>query len=113
MGSQMKNRYIGGPGKILLRLAVLMGIALIISQNSMPAAAQTGGGYSLTWNVIANGGSTTSVGGSYALDGTIGQAGAGAPSGGVYTLAGGFWTSVPNAVSNSLKMFMPMIETSP
>ncbi len=108
----MKNRFISDPEKILLRLAILIGIALITSQNSAPASAQSGGGYELTWNVMANGGGL-SVGGSYALDGTIGQGGAGAPSGGVYTLAGGFWTSVPNVGSNILKTFLPMIETGP
>ncbi len=57
--------------------------------------AQTGGGYNLTWNTIAGGGSTFSTGGGYALGGTAGQAGAGTLTGGGYTLNGGFWAGIP------------------
>src|SRR5512140_3188493 len=105
MGVQMKSRVIGRPWKIVLRLAILIGVALTTSQNSAPASAQSGSAYDLTWNVIANGGLTPSVGGPYALDGTIGQANTAAPNGGVYTLVGGFWGGVPNLVGNSLKLF--------
>jgi uncharacterized membrane protein len=49
------------------------------------------GSYDLSWWTVDNGGGT-SIGGSYTLNGTIGQPEAGAlPSGGGYTLAGGFW----------------------
>ncbi len=74
---------------IVLTLLIL--IALTTSQNIMPASAQSGGGYDLTWNVIASGGATFSAGGNYSLGGTIGQADAGTMSGGKYSLIGGFW----------------------
>ena len=55
------------------------------------ASAQTGGTYDLSHNVIAGGGSQ-STGGSYTVDGTIGQNLAGTVStGGAYSLRGGFW----------------------
>ena len=69
------------------------------------AHAQTGGGYDLTWSVIAGGGATFSTGGSYSLGGAIGQADAGALSGASYTLAGGFWVGG----SNGYKVYLPLI----
>lgn len=55
------------------------------------AFAQSGGGFDLTWNTI-DGGGGTSAGGSFTLTGASGQPDAGGPlSGGVYSLAGGFW----------------------
>lgn len=66
----------------LVALALLAGIV----------AAQSGGGYSLTWSTI-DGGGATSAGGGYTLAGTIGQPDAGALSGGGYSLDGGFWPS--------------------
>jgi hypothetical protein len=68
------------------------------------AQAQSGGGYDLTWNVIAGGGGT-STGGAYTLSGTIGQADAGTLSGAPYTLNGGFW----NDALNVAKLFLPLI----
>ncbi len=70
--------------------ALLVLVALTASQSSTPVSAQSGGGYDLTWNVIAGGGATFATGGSYSLGGTIGQADAGTMSGGSYALSGGF-----------------------
>jgi hypothetical protein len=54
------------------------------------AAAQTGGGYDLTWNTLDCGGGVSSAG-PYELYGAIGQPGAGGlQAGGSYALAGGF-----------------------
>ncbi len=56
--------------------------------------AQSGGGYDLTWSTIDGGGTMNSVGGAFALSGTIGQAdGQVAPvmTGGTFELTGGFW----------------------
>ena len=55
------------------------------------AFAQT---YSIDWYNIAGGGGT-SIGGTYAVSGTIGQHDAGGPmTGGSYSLAGGFWALI-------------------
>lgn len=68
----------------LLTVSILVGLGL-------PAAAQSGGGYDLTWNTIDGGGATFSTGGGYSLGGTVGQPDAGVLSGGDYSLIGGFW----------------------
>jgi len=80
-----------------MRLLVLAmwGLGLALAANPSIASAQTGGGYDLTWNSIDGGGATFSTGGGYSLGGTIGQADAGAASGGSYSLSGGFWAGVP------------------
>ena len=74
----------------LIMLALLILLALSQSGSIVPASAQSGGGYDLTWNTI-DGGGGTSAGGNYSLSGTIGQPDAGTMSGGAYTLNGGFW----------------------
>lgn len=71
-------------------LALLILLALTTS-HSAPASAQSGGAYDLTWNSIDGGGGMGSIGGTYSLSGTIGQADAGTSGGGMYTLDGGFW----------------------
>src|SRR5690349_19033600 len=54
----------------------------------------TGQNVAIDWHQISGGGGT-SVGGTYAISGTIGQAGAGiALSGGNYSITGGFWSFV-------------------
>lgn len=52
-------------------------------------------GYSLPWWTV-DGGGGESMGGSYELSATIGQADAGTLQGGSYTLAGGFWSAAPS-----------------
>ncbi len=65
-------------------LAALLGTAFA-------AGAQT---YSIDWHKIAGGGGA-SAGGTYQLDGTIGQPDASvAMNGGNYSLAGGFWSLI-------------------
>ncbi len=90
---------------ILFALAILMLIALTTRQPIAPASAQSGGGYDLTWNTIDGGGGMFSTGGPYSLGGTIGQADAGAMSGGAYTLNGGFWVDF---MGNHL--YLPIIQ---
>ncbi len=80
-------------------LAALAAALLVVSM----VAAQSGGGYNLSWNTIAGGG--TSHGGGYALGGAIGQADTGTLIGGGYTLAGGYW---PGA-RTQFAVFLPLI----
>jgi hypothetical protein len=68
-------------------------------------AAQSGGGYDLTWSTI-DGGGGESTGGGFTLTGTIGQPDAGLQlSGGGYTLNGGFW----RGGASSYRVFLPLI----
>jgi len=57
--------------------------------------------YSIGWFTL-DGGGGPSAGGSFSLNGTIGQPDAGTMSGGNYSLAGGFWgaSQTPPAVGN-------------
>ena len=82
--------------RILMLLAILAWVpGAILTAGPRAVSAQTGGGYDLTWNSIDGGGATFSTGGGYSLGATVGQADAGAASGGVYTLSGGFWAGIP------------------
>jgi hypothetical protein len=65
---------------------------VLLTLISLSAAAQTGGGYDLSHAVIAAGGGSNSLGGSFRVDGTAGQALAGTISTNAgYSLRGGFW----------------------
>ena len=69
-------------------------IALTVLLGAASIAAQTGGTYDVSHNVVAGGGGMQSTGGNFRLDGTVGQAIAGATgTGGQYGLRGGFWFS--------------------
>jgi len=81
------------------RTLLLIPVAVLLVFSIGTASAQTGGGYDLTWNSIDGGGATFSTGGGYSLGGTIGQADAGAASGGAYSLSGGFWAGIPPSYS--------------
>lgn len=69
--------------------------------------AQSGGPYAINQSVISNGGVTNSVGGQFALDGTIGQAVAGQTASNPTTTAhAGFWNPLA-AVSVSGQVTTP------
>lgn len=69
---------------------IMSGLLVGILGTSL-AAAET---FDLTWNTIDGGGVNGSTGGVFELSGTIGQPDAGLLSGGVFTLAGGFWSGI-------------------
>ena len=87
------------------RLSLFIPIVLAVLIVSI-AAAQSGSGYDLTWNTIDGGGGSSS-GGSYTLDGTLGQFEAGALSGSGYTLSGGFWYGAPAAAH--FEIYLPVV----
>jgi hypothetical protein len=62
--------------------------------------AQTGGSSDLSHNLIAGGGASNSAGGTFVIDGTIGQLQAGTVSGGGnFELRGGFWAHMAPATT--------------
>ncbi len=78
----------------------ILGIIALTISNLAPTAAQSGGAFSITKSVIAGGGGS-SAGGTFVVDGTIGQPIAGtSSSGGSFTAIGGFWNAAPPAVIN-------------
>jgi hypothetical protein len=76
----------------------MIALLVVFAMMVLPAWAQTGGPYELSWSTI-DGGGGRSVGGAYALTGTIGQPDAGWMGGGPYELFGGFWPYVPTCWS--------------
>ena len=82
----------------LLAVAVLAG--LVVMPPVLPAVAQSGGDYNLTWSTVDGGGASAN-GGDYVLYGTAGQPDAAMATGGDYALQGGFLngSSVPTGVT--------------
>lgn len=79
-------------------------ISLCLCASVANFPAQSGGNFAITQSVIAPGG-RTSNGGSFAVDGTIGQTVAGTNSSGEqFAVSGGFWTRTfaPTAASVSI-----------
>lgn len=86
-------------------LVTAIAIALLLGfGGAVLVAAQTGGGYDLSWSTVDGGGGSSS-GGGFVLAGTIGQPDAGTMSGGDYVLSGGFWGG---AVAQ-YQVFIPLI----
>lgn len=95
---QKKRTY----GLLGLGLFLLLA-SLFLYRGIAPVAAQSGGGYDLTWSAISGGGATLSTGGGYTLGATIGQPAADSSSGGSYSLNSGFW----NRVNTIMRILLP------
>lgn len=67
----------------------------------LTAAAQSGGGYDLSWSTMDGGGGISS-GGDFTLHGTAGQSDAGRMEGGDFVLRGGFWVGEASEPPSSL-----------
>jgi hypothetical protein len=76
---------------------------------SLTVFAASGQNFAINWFTI-DGGGGDSGGGQYVLHGTIGQPDAGAMSGGIYFLAGGFWTGFE---SESSSPFLRIVHVGP
>ena len=90
-----------GKKRISIWLAL---VALLLL--SLPALAQSGGGYDLSWSTV-DGGGGTSTGGGYRLSGTTGQPDAGTMSGSSYVLGGGFWGGGQANTAHSI--YLPLV----
>jgi hypothetical protein len=97
-----------------LRLFALIGLLAIVLAAGLLALAPTAGAepsvtYDLSWSTIDGGGGTstgTGPNGTYSLSGTVGQPDAGTLSSPTYTLAGGFWAGVFDALK---RLFLPVV----
>lgn len=94
------SRFTFGRSGVTSLLATLLCLAFAVV-----AVAQSGADYDLTWNTVDGGGSTLSMGGAYALGGTIGQPDAGVLCGGDYTLTGGFW----GGAAAQYRVYLPLV----
>ncbi len=77
-----------------LWIGMLLGLltGLLLMHGAAPLRAQVSANYDLSWNTIDNGGVMCSLGGSYQLSVTIGQADADElSSSSNYTLNAGWW----------------------
>jgi len=88
--------------KRLIRTTLFAAIVVLLA--TLPALAQSGGGYDLTWNTVSGGGGASS-GSGYALNGTMGQPAAGTLCGDGYALVGGFWAGV----SPPYYIYLPLV----
>ena len=84
------------------RIFVFVMLIMGITAAFLPAFAQTGGGYDLSWSTIDGGGGRSSDA-VYELTGTAGQMDAGFALGSGYELSSGFWhtqVAVPTAITS-------------
>jgi len=81
-------------------------LCLFVGLSGLTAQADTSD-FVIQWFSVDNGGVLESSGGSFSLNGTIGQPDAGVISGGDYTLQGGFWNS--DTANALLEIFMPVV----
>ena len=88
----------------ILSLVVIVSALLAGALQVKSAAAQTGSGFDLSWNVIGGGGKSTGSG--FTVEGTIGQPVVSLSSNAAYTLQHGFWVSLQEFV----RMFLPLVE---
>ena len=91
------------------RTAIFIALAVLalstLRDSASPAAASPTGMFTIDWYTIDGGGALNASGGTFTLNGTIGQADAGVLSGGSYTLNGGFW---PGTVGN-YTIYFPLV----
>lgn len=83
-------------------MKIKISVAVTILVLTICAWAQSGGTFTITKSVTAGGGGQ-SAGGTFVVDGTIGQPLAGTTSGGgTFTVESGFWTSAPATLSGTV-----------
>jgi hypothetical protein len=83
---------------LTLGALLLLGGVLILAQ----------GGYGLSWWTVDDGGGKMN-GGSYTMQGTVGQPDAGTMSGGTYRLGGGFWGGEVVGQEDLYRIYLPLI----
>ncbi len=96
IGNQQLWKFVAG--KHTSRPLAILFLLVLLALFVLPAIAQTGGGYDLTWNTVDGGGGMGSTGSGYNLGGTFGQPDAGLSNGGTYALDSGFWGTVAGPV---------------
>jgi len=89
-------------GNILIPLTVLICLLLVAAALALPAEI------SLPW-WAADGGGGQSMGGEYALRGTIGQPEGGLLQGDQYRLTGGFWGGPLTELPADRQVYLPVV----
>lgn len=86
------------------KFVLLMMVLLVSALTTLSVSAAVGTTYAIEWDVIAGGGGH-SVGGTYALHGTVGQHVAGPISGSGYGIQAGFWYRL----LEEILVFLPLV----
>jgi hypothetical protein len=89
---------------LLITAAILLALLALVSL----VLAQAGQ-LELPWFTIDGGGATVSTGGRFVLSGTVGQPDAGALSGDVYSLKGGFWEATTGLGGHAGTIYLPLV----
>jgi hypothetical protein len=92
------------PIYLTLSLMILAGFLVA----ALPALAQTGDEYELSWWTVAGGGGTSEEG-DYALTGSVGQPTTDLLSGDEFTLVGGFFSGETAAAFEEGTVYLPLI----
>lgn len=91
------------------RLRVLL-VPLLMVVLTTVALAQSGGGLDLTWSAVAGGGGT-SAGGSFTVQGAIGQHDVAGPSlrGAKFEMRSGFWAPPEASTVTPSQTYLPLV----
>ncbi|MFZ2360254.1 MAG: hypothetical protein WA040_13005 [Anaerolineae bacterium] len=91
------------------RLSVFLAVLLVCAVTTA-ALAQSGGGFNLGWSAVPGGGGA-SAGGSYTVQGAIGQHDVGGPTqrGAKFEMRSGFWAPPEGSGPTSGKTYLPLI----
>ncbi|HNS50306.1 MAG TPA: hypothetical protein PKO09_03905 [Anaerolineae bacterium] len=104
----MKKRIPGAThlrGALHLRRWLAVCLVLLAA---VPVLARSIAAYDLSWSTVDGGGGSLSTGGGYLLEGTAGQPDAGLLTGGIYSLAGGFWPGGAVAAPSPV-IYLPLV----
>lgn len=108
----MKGIYFPGATRLRRAFHPRSLLAFLVLLAAVPALAQSGGVYDLSWSTVDGGGGTFSTGGVYSLGGTAGQPDAGVAAGGVYALGGGFWGGGVVTQPDGFLLYLPLVMRS-
>ena len=86
------------------RAGMLLALLVLLGASATPAYSD--GAYAITWWSVQGGSPSSSQGAEYRVEGATGQPEAGLLTGGVYTLAGGFW-AVAGAAAR--RLYLPIL----
>jgi len=91
------------------KLLWLISAFVIASTLLFFVSASALGGLSLDWWTVDGGSAIYSEGGSYSLDGSLGQPDGGVSRGGNYALFGGFWGGGEIATHDLIQVYLPLV----
>jgi hypothetical protein len=92
-----------------MRGLCLTAVVILVVVTSASLALASRGQLEIAWHTVDGGGTTASCGGGNCLSASMGQPAAGASSGGVYALQGGFWAVAAAPDTGNFAIYLPLI----